>query len=119
MAISFEQFSDAVTKLQNAVARPKDEYIRDSVIQRFELCIELAWKVSKKVMGTATTAPKEVIREMAQNGLVSDVEKWLLSIDMRNLSSHTYNEEVAEKVYNFAVAFLPDLRSLLEKLRAK
>ena len=119
LAISFEQFSDAVTKLQNAVARPKDEYIRDSVIQRFEFCIELAWKVSKKLMGTATTAPKEVIREMAQNGLVSDVEKWLLSIDMRNLSSHTYNEEVAEKVYNFAVAFLPDLRSLLEKLRAK
>jgi hypothetical protein len=42
LANAFEQFSDVVTKLQNAVDRPKDEYIRDSVIQRFEFCVELA-----------------------------------------------------------------------------
>ncbi|MEI6397481.1 MAG: HI0074 family nucleotidyltransferase substrate-binding subunit [Pseudomonadota bacterium] len=108
MSLTFSKFIDAVTKLQNAVNMPKDEYMRDSVMQRFEFCIDLAWKVSKKSMGTSTTAPKGVVREMAQNGFINDVQKWLLSIDMRNLCSHTYNEELAERVYQFAVAFLPE-----------
>ena len=119
MSLTFSKFIDAVTKLQNAVNMPKDEYMRDSVMQRFEFCIDLAWKVSKKSMGTSTTAPKDVVREMAQNGFINDVQKWLLSIDMRNLSSHTYNEELAERVYHFAVAFLPELHSLKAKLESK
>ena len=119
MSLSFEQLDKAVEKLRNACERPKDEYVRDSVIQRFEFSIELSWKVSKKIMGTPTTAPKEIIREMAQNNLVSDVKLWLEAIDMRNLSSHTYNEELAEKVYSFAVEFIPELIKLKEKLNAK
>lgn len=119
MSVSFVQFDKAVDKLKSAVAQPKDEFLRDSVIQRFEFCVELSWKVSKKVMGTSTTAPKDVVREMAQNSLVADVQLWLEAIDMRNLSSHTYNEELAEKVYDFAVKFLPELKKLREKLKSK
>lgn len=119
MAISFEQYHKAVVKLESALALPKDEYLRDSVIQRFEFCIELAWKVSKKVMGTNTTAPKEVVREMAQNLLIEDVKSWLEAIDMRNLSSHTYNEEVADKVYQYAATFLPELKQLTATLKTK
>lgn len=119
MAISFSQFDKAVDKLTSAIAQPKDEFIRDSVIQRFEFCVELSWKVSKKAMGTATTAPKDVVREMAQNKLVEDVKIWLEAIDMRNLSSYTYNEELAEKVYGFSVSFLNELKKLREKLKSK
>lgn len=119
MAVLFSQFDKAVDKLKNAIAQPKDEFIRDSVIQRFEFCVELAWKMSRKGMGTTTTAPKDVVREMAQNKLISDVKLWLEAIDMRNLSSHTYNEELAEKVYAFSVSFLPELILLKEKLKSK
>lgn len=119
MAVLYTQLDKAVDKLKSAIAQPKDEFIRDSVIQRFEFCVELAWKVSKKVMGTTTTAPKEVVREMAQNKLIEDVKLWIEAVDMRNLSSHTYNEELAEKVYAFAVSFLQELSSLREKLRTK
>jgi len=41
-------------------------------------------------MGSASTAPKEVIREMAQNSYVDDVALWLKAFDQVNLSSHTY-----------------------------
>jgi nucleotidyltransferase substrate binding protein (TIGR01987 family) len=119
LSVSFQLLDNAIEKLSAAIARPKDEFIRDSVIQRFEFCVELSWKVSKRIMGTSTTAPKDVVREMAQNKLISDVKLWLEAIDMRNLSSHTYNEELAEKVYGFAVKLLPELKTLRENLKSK
>jgi len=119
MATQLLELQNAVIRLQDSLNQPKDEFIRDSVIQRFEFCIELAWKTSKRVMGTSTSAPKDVVREMAQSSYISDVELWLKSIDMRNLSSHTYKEDLAEKVYDFAKAFLPELQKLVLKLQSK
>ena len=112
LAISTSELSKAVRKLEEALLQEKDEFIRDSVIRRFEFSVELAWKTAKRIMGTATSAPKDVIREMAQSGYIVNVEGWLTAIDMRNLSSHTYKEELAEKVYHFAKTFLPELKNL-------
>lgn len=117
MAVSVEEYSKSVQRLKEALAQEKNEFIRDSVIQRFEFCIELAWKTSKKIMGTSTTAPKQVIREMAQNALIDDVEIWLRAIDERNLSSHTYNEDLAESVYKFIKEFFPYAEKLSKKLK--
>ncbi|MCB0411434.1 MAG: HI0074 family nucleotidyltransferase substrate-binding subunit [Bdellovibrionales bacterium] len=119
MTMISDEFQKAVTRLEEALDQPKDEFIRDSVIQRFEFCVELAWKTTKKVMGTPTSPPKDVVREMAKGGYIQDVDMWLLSIDMRNLTSHTYQEPLAEKVYDFAKAFLPHLKKLREKLLKK
>ncbi len=119
MAITKVEFKKAVEKLESALAQPKDEFIRDSVIQRFEFCIELAWKTSRKVMGSATPAPKDVLREMVQGGYISNIELWLKAIDMRNLSSHTYREDLAEQVYAFAKDFLSDLKALVVLLDQK
>lgn len=117
MAVSIEEFKKALNSLEEALNAPKNDLSRDASIQRFEFCVELAWKNAKKHMGTSTTAPKQVIREMAQNNLINDVDMWLESINQRNLSSHTYNEELAEKVYNFAKVFLPHAKELLGKLK--
>lgn len=67
-------------------------------------------------MGTSTSAPKDVIREMAQGKYIKNVDLWLMAIDMRNLSSHTYKEDLVEKVYKFALDFLPELKQLLLKI---
>jgi nucleotidyltransferase substrate binding protein (TIGR01987 family) len=117
MAISIEEFTKATRRLGEALAQEKNEFLRDSVIQRFEFCIELSWKTSRKVMGTNTSAPKQVIREMAQNNLIDDVDIWLRAIDERNLSSHTYNEDLAEKVYKFIEEFYPFLEKLVSNLK--
>lgn len=113
------EFAKAVKRLEEALGQPKNEFIRDSVIQRFEFSVELAWKTARKRMGTATTAPKDVIREMAQGGYIQDVDIWLKAIDMRNLSSHTYKEDLAELVYEFAQKFTPVLKALLDHLDTK
>ena len=116
MAISTKEFLKASKKLGDALAQEKNEFIRDSVIQRFEFCVELAWKTGRKVMGTATSAPKQVMREMAQNALIDEVDIWLQAIEQRNLSSHTYNEDLAEEVYTFIVKFYPNIQKLAETL---
>jgi len=118
MPISTQEFQKAVLRLGDALKQEKNEFIRDSVIQRFEFCVELAWKTAKKLMGTQTTAPKQVVREMIQNDLIENVEIWLQAIDERNNSSHTYNEELAEKVYTFIVIFYPDLEKLVLKFNS-
>ena|SRR5690606_8598538 len=117
--MQLDVFKKAVSRLEEAIRQEKDDFIRDSVIQRFEFSIELAWKTTKRVMGTATSAPKDVVREMAQSGYIDDVHIWLEAIDMRNLSSHTYKEPLAEKVYTFACNFLPKLKELISRLERK
>jgi len=114
-----EEFQRSVSRLKEALEQPKTEFIRDSVIQRFEFSVELAWKTSKKIMGTATSAPKDVIREMAQSNYIQDVDRWLKAIDMRNLSSHTYKEDLAEQVFSFVQEFFPELQKLAEGLKNK
>ena len=116
MAVSVMEFQRAVTRLQDALRQEKNEFIRDSVIQRFEFCVELAWKTAKKQMGSASGAPKTVIREMAQEGLIAEPKIWFSYLEARNLSSHTYQEELAEKVFDVAKESVPDLLALLDAL---
>jgi nucleotidyltransferase substrate binding protein (TIGR01987 family) len=117
MTPNLTEFNKAVDALERALCLPKDDITRDASIQRFEFCVELAWKSARKVMGTATSAPKQVIREMAQAGIIDNVEFWLISIDQRNLSSHTYNEVLADQVYAFATEFLIHVKTLRAKLQ--
>ena len=117
MTVSLDEFDRAVTALERVLSLPLDDVVRDASIQRFEFCIELAWKTARKAMGTQATAPKQVVREMLQNGLVDATEPWFEALDMRNLSVHTYNEEVAQEVYRFAKEFVPEFRVLLSRLR--
>ncbi len=116
MSNDFSTFAKAIGALREALDARKDSIARDASIQRFEFCVELSWKSSKKYLGTSTSGPKQVVREMAQNGLIVDAILWLQAIDERNLSSHTYNEQIAERVYSFAQAFFPNFESLHAKL---
>ncbi len=116
MSVSITEYSKVLKSLAEALALPKSDIVRDATIQRFEFCVELAWKTARKSMGSATTAPKQVIREMAQNGYIDDVDAWFEFLEGRNLSSHTYDEELAEKVYKIATKFLAHGQSLERKL---
>ena len=67
-------------------------------------------------MGSASSAPKVVIREMAQAGLVNDPEVWFGFLEARNLSSHSYDEEVAKKIQNIFNNFYTEADLLLKNL---
>lgn len=117
MAVSISEYEKALKALQQALQCPRTEMNRDASIQRFEFVVELAWKTARKVMGTQTTAPKEIVREMARNGLIQNPEFWFEAIEVRNLTSHTYNEDQAEKTYQFIFSFYPEAEKLLMQFK--
>ena len=124
MAISVVELSKALDSLAEALdlyhapssLGPVRKAFRDACIQRFEYCIELCWKLSVKVLGSNTAAAKPAIREMARNNLIDDPNRWIDFIDARNNTSHSYDEEVAKKVFSEVEAFLPQSKDLLARL---
>ena len=78
---------------------------RDAVIQRFEYTFEAFWKAGKlflrEIEGLEIGSPKGVIRGFFQIGIFTE-DQTALALDMvddRNLTSHAYNEDLAEQIY--------------------
>lgn len=124
MAVSITELEKAVKSLEEAIdlyqkasSDVEKKAFRDAAIQRFEFTIELSWKTSMKILGSTTLAAKVAIREMARNDLINDPEAWLKFIDGRNETSHSYDEDIAQKVYSLILNFLPFSKKLLEKLK--
>lgn len=104
----------ATNRLGEMLARPKEEATRDSVIKRFELAFELAWKVMQdlnKEKGLEAANPKDNIRIAADNGFISDVSLWFKFLETRNLSTHVYDEEISDQIYDLIqMKFYPEVQ---------
>ena len=97
-------YEKALNQLAKALKQPRDEYLRDSVIQRFEITYELAWKMLKLCLeaeGISVRTPRETLQEALQAGFITDGNACSDLQKMRNLTSHTYDESLAEQVYDF------------------
>jgi nucleotidyltransferase substrate binding protein (TIGR01987 family) len=117
-----DELKRAIIRLKEALALPKTDIIRDSVIQRFEFTVELSWKALQRHLKASgiseVLTPKNTFREAARIGVVQDPEAWIRFIDARNLSSHTYKESLAEQVYASALLlpqFADDLVQAIEQ----
>ena len=116
-----QQFLRAVERLRDACAQPENEFVRDSVIQRFEFCFELGWKMLRLKLleeGIEANTPRAVIREGVAAGFLDDGNQWSHMLQKRNETSHTYDEALALEVYAFACkTALPLFQQLAEKSR--
>ncbi len=95
----------ALAKLHEGVSKEAlTEMERDGLIQRFEFCFEIMWKCGKDYLlaqeGLEAASPKKVIRALREVGLFSDeeAEQALKMVDDRNLTAHTYDEEMAAEL---------------------
>jgi len=96
-------YSRALVQLDKAVAmrqsRELSELEQQGLIQAFEFTHELAWKVMKdylRSLGMASLiASRDSTRAAFAAELISDGEAWMDMILSRNLSSHTYNLDIA------------------------
>lgn len=96
----------AVRRLEEACAQPFSSFIRDSVIQRFEFCWELAWKTLRlklEAEGIIANTPRETWQQALQAGLIEDGNAWSEAQRKRNLTSHTYDEKLADEVYSYVL----------------
>ena len=103
--LKWEDYYRALGRLQAALEKDadSDDMYLDATIQRFEFCFELAWKLIKAVLeyeGSEVNSPLSTIREAWKQGLIADAEAWLDMMEKRNLSSHTYEENVAREIYH-------------------
>lgn len=102
----FSNYKKALGRLNEGVAlsqqRPLSQLEKQGLIQGFEFTFELGWNVLrdflrdrgiKEIFGS-----RDTIREAFTAGLIEDGEAWMEMLKDRNLSSHTYNEDVAEKI---------------------
>lgn len=108
--------TQALKKLTEALAQPETEYTRDSAIQRFEFTFEMSWRVMHSIV--KITKPKiigikAIIREAADLDLIDNPESWLKFLESRNLTVHTYKQELAKKIYDEIKNFPPLVSQLL------
>lgn len=105
LSILIKQFSKALGRFEMVLNATMDhEIVRDSAIQRFEFTLDLAWKAVKAYLeeekGILCYSPKECFREAFHQGMIEDYDVfWLSMVDLRNQTVHTYDEELAERVF--------------------
>ncbi len=120
----FSNFSRATARLREAVdANPENSFVYDAAIQRFEFTYELAWKLLKAVMAyngiAEVNTPREAFKEAFAAGIITDGELWIEMLGDRNLTSHTYDEAMAIKIYNRVKEIYMSLFAELEKQLAR
>ena len=117
----FHSFERGLILLREALARGPaalNQLEREGTIQRFEFCLELAWKTAKDYLEYSgvviqPVAPRQVIKEAFAAGVVSEGQVWVDMLTHRNLLSHTYDCDVFEQAIEALVArYLPALESL-------
>lgn len=97
--------------------------VRDGVIQRFEIAMDLSWKITARVLrdvygvqDTEILTKKDIFRQAAKYRLLDDPEAWFGHYDARNDTSHQYDNDVAEKTFARARHYLVDAQLLLQRL---
>jgi nucleotidyltransferase substrate binding protein (TIGR01987 family) len=99
--VNYIRFQLEEEKQQEAVLK---DIFKQGVIQSFEYTHELAWNVMKdyaKYQGNNDIGgSRDATREALQLSLIENGEVWMEMIRSRNKTSHTYNEEVANKIFN-------------------
>ncbi len=95
----------ALKTLEEIVDEPYSTIVRDASIKRFEYSFDIFWKLIKDYLrvqeGIECASPKSCFREAFKVGILSEEEtvKILEMTDDRNLSTHTYDEEAIEGIY--------------------
>ena len=117
--------SDDATLMQSLDAVTQSA-IKSGVIQHFEFSYELCWKFMKRWIETNVSVGavdgvtrRELFRQAAEQKLIVDVDRWMGHHKARNETSHTYDGDIAETVYQAAHEFARDAVSLLAALEAR
>ena len=111
---------DALSSLEDILKQPMNEYIRDGAIQRFEYTFELCWESLQRILkerGVETGSPTQVLRAAHQEQLIEGIDEWLSFLKARNLTVHTYNQNLADDVFKEAKKFPAYVRNLLKSLK--
>jgi len=120
-AVRFNQRRENYVKsLRLLLNQSKKEELSDenigATLHFYEMTFELSWKLLKdflEVEGVIVKSPRETIKTAFSMGYLTDGNLWLEMLDARNSIAHTYQEEVAQHLFQQIKAnYLPELLKL-------
>ncbi len=121
-----DQTNRALSSLLELVVKLSDDssdvIVRDAMVQRFEYTTEAFWKYLKHYLQTEhnllANSPREVMRMGLQAKLYDEEtsKEFLQMLDDRNLTSHTYIEELATSIASRIPNYAHRIKSVLEHL---
>lgn len=102
----FQNYQKSVIYLSTEIGHYGDtdiDVIKKGIIQSFEICHELAWKLMQDILRdegeTELLGSKSATRLAFNRGLITHGEIWLEMIKSRNLTVHTYDEAMINEEF--------------------
>jgi nucleotidyltransferase substrate binding protein (TIGR01987 family) len=120
----FANFRKALGQLRKFVDKGDlSELEQQGLVKAFEYTFELAWNSLKNFLEyrgqSEIYGSRDAIRKAFELGLLEDGEGWMDMLKSRNLTSHTYNQEVADEICSAVLQnYFPLFLSLETKLLA-
>ena len=116
---SIKKLKAGYQRLEEGVKQSKDELDKDGVIQRFEFTFELLWKAIKLYLehqGIIIKTPRESFMEAFRINLICDEKIFLDMLEDRKNSSHVYDKETSEKIFNrIKTIYVPEISRIIEE----
>ena len=138
MALELESLRSAVTTLEEGQERWSDparlegldrltrRTLQSGLVRHFEFAYELGWKLMRRwilraagVSAAEVFSRRDLFRRAAAAGLIEDVDRWMEHHEARNLATHIYDQETADRVLGAVPGFLSDARDLLRALESR
>ena len=123
---SFEKALNSLKALYERYIKERDVDLKDGVIQRFEYTYSFCLKMMTRYINMQSNSPipvmtfNETIRKANQMDLLrSNLEKWDEYRKKRNMTSHTYDETIADEVVSIIPDFIEEARFLLNELKKR
>ena len=120
----FINFNKAFNQLERFIEKKVlNEMEEQGLIKSFEYTYELAWKTLQDLLKEKgyhnIVGPRPVIEQCFQDGYITDGMAWMHMHKSRNLTSHTYDEnvvkEIIEDIRNVYFMLLKNLQIRLEE----
>jgi len=94
---------------------------QQGLIKAFEYTYELAWNTLRDLLraqgNSSLLGSRDTLREAFRLELITDGESWMLMIQDRNLTSHTYNRSTADDIAaNIKSRYLACFQQLRKRL---
>ena len=121
----FSNYCRALERLEDFLDPPAlNEREQQGLIKAFEYTYELAWNTLRDLLRSQGDASllgaRDSLREAFRLGLIEQGDTWMLMIQDRNLTSHTYNRSTADAIAAQIVAsYLPCFQQLRTTLQQR
>ena len=121
----FSNYNRALAQLETFVEPPAlNEREQQGLIKVFEYTFELAWNTLQDLLrsqgNTTLLGSRDTLREAFRLGLIDAGESWMLMIQDRNLTSHSYNRATADAIAaQILNSYLPCFQQLSQRLKLR